>query len=57
MGIWLGILFCFVIWGWLIRNLVVIAIREKNGHHAPKYTERVLKEMREATIEPWADEE
>ncbi|MBA1334981.1 MAG: hypothetical protein HPY66_0603 [Firmicutes bacterium] len=57
MGIWTGILICFLVWGFLARNLIVIAIREKRGQHAPKYSDRVLKEMQELGIEPWDDEE
>lgn len=57
MGIWFGIILCFLVWGGLVYNLITIAIKEKNGKKAPKYSERVLKEMEALGIEPWADEE
>lgn len=57
MGIWFGIILCFVVWGALVYNLVTIAVKEKSGKKAPKYTDRVLKEMEALGIEPWADED
>ena len=57
MGIWFGIILCFVVWGALVYNLVTIAVKEKSGKTAPKYTDRVLKEMEALGIEPWADED
>lgn len=57
MGIWSGIIMCVIVWGLLVYNLITVAIGEKNGKKAPKYSERVLKEMEALGIEPWADEE
>ena len=57
MGIWFGIILCCVVWGALVYNLVTIAVKEKSGKKAPKYTDRVLKEMEALGIEPWADED
>ena len=57
MGIWSGIIMCIIVWGLLVYNLITVAIGEKNGKKAPKYSERVLKEMEALGIEPWADEE
>lgn len=57
MGIWSGIIMCVIVLGALAYNLITIAIKEKSGKKAPKYSERVLKEMEALGIEPWEADE